>query len=282
MKTWRAHWLRSNSGMTEIEFIPHRLPAVKSSVPLPVLPPLDRCALLFDIDGTLLDLAPTPDAVVVPKGLRSALQRLFELSGGALAFVSGRSIVDIDRIFAPMVLPAVGGHGAEMRVSPTSQACAIGAQPMSRELKRRFASIGDMSDRILIEDKGYSIAIHFRQAQEFEEAIFARVTAIRSDLSEAPIDVLPGKRVVEIKPSGFSKASGVRELMKNAPFKERRPVFFGDDVTDDSVFAIMPDLAGLSFSVGRKGRGVAGQFGRPRDVRRWLTELTGRTGAPKS
>ena len=261
--------------MTEIDFIPHKPPAAPTSAPQPALPPLNRCALLFDIDGTLLDLAPAPDQVVVPKGLRSSLQRLFELTNGALAFVSGRSIADVDRIFAPMVLPAVGGHGAEMRVSPVSKACAIGAYPMSRELKRRFAAIGDMSEKILIEDKGYSLAIHYRQATEFEPAIFARVTAIRSELSEAPIDVLPGKRVVEIKPSGFSKASGVRELMTSQPFAGRLPVFFGDDVTDDSVFAIMPDLAGLSFSVGRKARGVAGQFGRPRDVRRWLAALAG-------
>jgi trehalose 6-phosphate phosphatase len=259
--------------MADIDFIHHKTPAAQASAPLPALPPLNRCALLFDIDGTLLDLAPTPDAVIVPKGLRSALHRLFELTDGALAFVSGRSIVDIDRIFAPLVLPAIGGHGAEMRVSPTSKAYTIGAYPMSRELKRRFAAIGEMSERILIEDKGYSLAIHYRQALEFEPAIFARVTAIRSELSEAPIDVLPGKRVVEIKPSGFSKAVGVRELMTHAPFKGRCPVFFGDDVTDDSVFAIMPDIAGLSFSVGRKARGVSGQFGRPRDVRRWLVGL---------
>jgi trehalose 6-phosphate phosphatase len=267
--------------MADIEFIPHKLPAAPASAPQPALPPLGSCALLFDIDGTLLDLAPTPDAVVVPKGLRSALRRLFELTGGALAFVSGRSIADIDRVFAPMVLPAVGGHGAEMRVSPGSKARAIGAHLMSRELRSRFAAIGELNERILIEDKGYSIAIHYRQAIEFESAIFARVTAIRSELSEAPIDVLPGKRVVEIKPSGFSKASGVRELMSHIPFHGRRPVFFGDDVTDDSVFAIMPDLDGLSFSVGRKARGVAGQFGRPRDVRRWLGGLAEREVAPQ-
>lgn len=259
--------------MADTDFIFETLSTAHAPAPQPVLPPLHRCALLFDIDGTLLDLAPTPDAVVVPEGLRSALQRLFDLSGGALAFVSGRSIADIDRIFAPMILPAIGGHGAEMRVSPMAEACAIGAYPMSRELKRRFAAIGEMSERILIEDKGYSLAIHYRQATEFEPEIFTRVTAIRSDLSEAPIDVLPGKRVVEIKPSGFSKASGVRELMTHSPFKGRCPVFFGDDVTDDAVFAIMPDIAGLSFSVGRKARGVAGQFGRPRDVRRWLARL---------
>jgi len=259
--------------MADIDFIPGQPPAALRPSSQPALPPLKRCALLLDIDGTLLDLAATPDLVSVPKGLRSSLQKLFDRTSGALAFVSGRSIVDIDRIFSPFVFPAVGGHGAEMRVSPTSEACAIGAQPMSRELKRRFTAIGEMSDKILIEDKVYSVAIHYRQALEFEHAIFTHVAAIRSDLPEAPIDVLPGKRVVEIKPSGFSKASGVRELMTYSPFKGRRPVFFGDDVTDDSVFAIMPDLAGLSFSVGRKARGVAGQFGRPRDVRRWLAEL---------
>jgi trehalose 6-phosphate phosphatase len=267
--------------MTDIDFIFETLSTAHGPARQPVLPSLNHCAFLFDIDGTLLDLAPTPDAVVVPKGLRSALQRLFELTDGAVAFVSGRSIGDIDQIFEPPVLPAIGGHGAEMRVSPTSKACAIGAYPMSRELRRRFAAIGEMSERILIEDKGYSLAIHYRQAIEFEPAIFARVAAIRSELSEAPIDVLPGKRVVEIKPSGFSKASGVRELMTHAPFAGRCPVFFGDDVTDDAVFAIIPDLAGLSFSVGRKARGVAGQFGRPRDVRRWLAGLVEREAAPQ-
>ena len=240
-----------------------------------VLPPMKRCAFLLDIDGTLLDLAPAPDQVVVPKGLRTALQALFEQTAGALAFVSGREIVDIDRIFAPAVFPAVGGHGAEMRVSAAEAACATLAQPLSRELRQRFAALAALSSGILIEDKGFSIAIHYRKAPEAERGIFERIAAIRGELSEAPIEVLPGKRVVEIKSSGFSKASGVRELMTHKPFKGRCPLFFGDDVTDDTVFAIMPDLKGLSFSVGRKARGVAGQFSRPRDVRRWLAQLAG-------
>src|SRR5215831_16779516 len=101
--------------MADTDFIFETLSTAHAPARQPVLPSLDRCAFLFDIDGTLLDLAPTPDAVVVPKGLRNSLQRLFGLTGGALAFVSGRSITDIDRIFVPMVLPAVGGHGAEMR-----------------------------------------------------------------------------------------------------------------------------------------------------------------------
>jgi trehalose 6-phosphate phosphatase len=99
------------------------------------------------------------------------------------------------------------------------------------------------------------------------------VSLIRADLPNAPIEVLPGKCVCEIKHSGFTKASGVRELMKQEPFKGRRPFFIGDDVTDESVFAIMPDMDGLAFSVGRRARGVAGHFDAPSDVREFLAHL---------
>jgi trehalose 6-phosphate phosphatase len=110
-------------------------------------------------------------------------------------------------------------------------------------------------------------------APHAEQAIYNAVSAIRADLPDAPIEVLPGKSVCEIKPSGFTKATGVRELMTHAPFKGRRPVFIGDDVTDETVFAIMPEFNGLAFSVGRRARGVAGHFDEPRDVRAWLAHL---------
>src|ERR1700710_972159 len=151
-----------------------------------LLPPMKRCAFLLDIDGTLLDLAPAPDQVVVPKGLRTALQALFEQTAGALAFVSGRAIDDIDRIFAPFIFPAVGGHGAEMRVSASREACSTLAQPLSKELRARFAALAGLSEGILIEDKGFSIAIHYRKAPQAERAIFERVAVIRGELSEAP------------------------------------------------------------------------------------------------
>jgi trehalose 6-phosphate phosphatase len=267
--------------MTGTNFISRTASPARTAASQSLLPPLAQCALLLDIDGTLLDLAPAPDEVQVPQSLRQSLQALFEHASGALAFVSGRSICDIDHIFSPLVFPAIGGHGAEMRVSSTSEACALSSRPMNPELKKRFAELAELSGAILIEDKDYSLAIHYRKAPELERAIFSGVAAIRADLPDAAIDVLPGKRVVEIKPSGFSKASGVRELLTHMPFKGRCPVFVGDDVTDDSVFAIMPDLAGLSFSVGRKARGVSGQFDRPRDVRRWLAELAASRSAPR-
>ena len=240
---------------------------------------LDQYAILLDIDGTLLDLAPTPREVWVPPGLSDTLNRLLAKTSGALALVSGRSLNDIDLIFAPEQFPAVGGHGAEMRLSIDSEAVATHAPPMDKELKRRLAAIAKLSPGILLEDKGYSLALHYRLAPHAEKAIYAAVSLIRADLPNAPIEVLPGKCVCEIKHSGFNKASGVIELMNHEPFKGRRPVFIGDDVTDESVFAIMPDFGGLSFSVGRRAHGVADHFAEPRDVREWLARLVD-DGAP--
>lgn len=249
--------------------------ASPDAVPVPrsLMPHLSESAILLDIDGTLLDLAPTPREVWVPPGLAKTLNRLHERTQGALALVSGRSLNDIDLIFAPEQFPVVGGHGAEMRVSVDSESVATHAPPMDKELKRRLAAIAKLSPGILLEDKGYSLALHYRLAPHAEKAIYEAVSLIRADLPNAPIEVLPGKCVCEIKHSGFTKATGVLELMAHEPFKGRRPIFIGDDVTDESVFAIMPDLKGLAFSVGRRSKGVAGHFDEPGDVRAWLSHL---------
>ena len=254
--------------ITENEDAPETVP-----VPRALVPHLSQSAVLLDIDGTLLDLMPTPREVWVPPGLAKTLNRLVERTNGALALVSGRSLNDIDLIFAPDIFPAVGGHGAEMRIDAESEAVAAHAPPMDKELKRRLAAIAKLSPGILLEDKGYSLALHYRLAPHAEKAIYAAVSLIRADLPNAPIEVLPGKCVCEIKHSGFTKASGVRELMTHAPFKGRRPFFIGDDVTDETVFAIMPDMDGLAFSVGRRAKGVAGHFDAPSDVREFLTHL---------
>jgi trehalose 6-phosphate phosphatase len=249
--------------------------ASPDAVPVPrsLVPHLSESAILLDIDGTLVDLAPTPREVWVAPGLAKTLNRLLKRTSGALALVSGRSLNDIDLIFAPEQFPAVGGHGAEMRLSTDSEAVASHAPPMDRELKLRLAAIAKLSPGILLEDKGYSLALHYRLAPHAEKAIYEAVSLIRADLPNAPIEVLPGKCVCEIKHSGFNKATGVRELMTHEPFKGRYPIFIGDDVTDEAVFGIMPDLGGLAFSVGRRAQGVAGHFDEPRDVREWLAHL---------
>src|SRR5260370_27284242 len=128
---------------------------------------------------------------------------------------------------------------------------------MIKELKLRLAAIAKLSPGILLEDKGYSLALHYRLAPHAEKAIYEAISLIRADLPNAPIEVLPGKSVFEIKHSGFTKASGVRELMTREPFKGRRPFFIGDDVTNESVFAIRQDLDGLDLSVARRATGGA-------------------------
>ena len=245
------------------------------AVPVPhlLVPHLSETALLLDIDGTLLELKPTPREVFVPEGLSATLNGLLEKTVGALALVSGRSLNDIDLIFAPDQFPAVGGHGAEMRLGSSEEAVAVHAPPLDKELKRRLATIAKLSPGILLEDKGYSLALHYRLAPHAEKAIYEAVSLIRADLPNAPIEVLPGKCVCEIKHSGFTKATGVRELMTHEPFKGRRPLFIGDDVTDETVFAIMPDFNGLAFSVGRRAHGVEGHFDSPADVRDFLAQL---------
>jgi trehalose 6-phosphate phosphatase len=239
----------------------------------PELPGLGELAILLDIDGTLIELAPTPRAIVMPEGLVATLNGLLQGTSGALALVSGRSLVDIDWIFAPEKFPAVGGHGAEMRLSADIAAVDVHAPAMEKELRRRLAAVAEIDPNILVEDKGYSLALHYRLAPHAEKAIHTEVARIRAELSSAPLQVLPGKSVLEIKHAGFTKATGVRELMNRAPFKGRRPLFIGDDVTDESVFDIMPDFSGFSFSVGRRARAVSGHFDAPADVRAFLTQL---------
>src|SRR5580693_8033584 len=135
-----------------------------------LVPDLRKCAILLDIDGTILDLAPSPQQVWVPPGLRRTLARLDDLTGGAVALVSGRSLHDIDLIFSPLQLAAIGGHGAELRAvagaEPTQRAA-----PLSATLKCKLASVTELGPGILAEDKGYSLALHYRLAPEKEDEL---------------------------------------------------------------------------------------------------------------
>jgi trehalose 6-phosphate phosphatase len=254
---------------------------VPDAVPVPhlLVPHLGETALLLDIDGTLLDLAPTPREVWVPPDLLATLNLLREKTAGALALVSGRSLNDIDLIFAPGEFSAVGGHGAEMRLVADGAPATSFAPPLPTELKRRLAAIARLSPGILLEDKGYSLALHYRLAPYAETAIREAIALIKSDLPDAPIEVLPGKCVFEVKHSACNKASGVRALMTHEPFRGRRPLFIGDDVTDESVFEIMPEFDGTAFSVGQRVRSVAGHFDTPSDVRKFLARLTSEASA---
>jgi trehalose 6-phosphate phosphatase len=237
-----------------------------------LVPDLRKCAILLDIDGTILDLAPSPQQVWVPPGLRRTLTRLDELTGGAVALVSGRSLNDIDLIFSPLELAAIGGHGAELRAA-AGAAPTRRVAPLSTALKRRLAGVTEIGKGILAEDKGYSLALHYRLAPDREAELRAAVDEICETAAPGSVEILPGKFVIEIKAAGVSKASAVCDLMTYSPFVDRNPIFIGDDTTDIPVFSIIPKFGGLGFSVGKIVADVNGHFDTPESVRAWLARI---------
>jgi len=240
---------------------------------------LSNSAVLLDVDGTILDIAETPLAVEVPSSLKKALKRLDERVGGALAFVSGRPLSEIDFLFAPLKLAAVAGHGAELRVNGVQESEPAYA-PIGADLRHQFTAFASKHQGIILEDKGYSLALHYRRAPQHEEVVREAVAAACAKYPAASIEVLPGKAVIEVKSTAFNKGTGVRELMKHPPFRGRKPVFIGDDVTDEAAFKVLPEFGGLGFSVGRRLPGLAGTFAHPGEVRQWLHRVAGNDGAP--
>lgn len=239
---------------------------------------LRASAILLDVDGTLLDIASTPSGVEVSRRLKWALARLVELTGGALALVSGRRLPDLDRLFAPLALAAVACHGAEIRLRGFEPATRIGV-PIDDALKQRLAAVASRAHGVLFEDKDYTVALHYRLAPEQGEMIRKALGRIRADDPTAAIEFLPGKAVIEVKRLSFNKGTGVRELMAHAPFMGRRPVFVGDDITDEAVFAVLPEFGGIGLSVGRRIPGLAGFFSKPEEVRQWIFKLAGENRA---
>jgi trehalose 6-phosphate phosphatase len=233
---------------------------------------VESIALLLDVDGTMIDFGPSPREVHVSDGLRDSLARLSELAGGALALVSGRPIGDLDLLFAPLQLPAIGGHGAEMRVRGGD--VVRSAAPLPDELRRNLADAATPDSGVIVEDKGYSLALHYRQAPQQEDRLRAHIAAGRAAFPGEATEVLPGNSMLEVKRPNISKGDGVRALMSHPPFAGRMPVFIGDDVTDESVFAVLPALGGKGFSVGRRFGGLSGTFNSPADVRRALQRLS--------
>jgi trehalose 6-phosphate phosphatase len=221
------------------------------------------------VDGTLLEIAPTPDDVVVPKGLRETLGKLHGVLGGALAVVTGRTIASVDSLFYPERWVVAGCHGAEVRM-PEGAVIAHGALPTWVE--EICVSLKDAAPAVLIENKIQAVSIHFRAAPHIEPLILPVLERWRQRLSEAGLALLPGKFVIDIKPAGSSKGTAFRRLMSVAPFAGRTPVFAGDDLTDQEVFSALPEFRGVGISVGRSMPGAEFQFASPSVVRRWLED----------
>lgn len=237
----------------------------QKTVPLPALPPLGRLALLLDIDGTLLDLAPTPSEVVVPPCLTDLLRRLAGKLGGALALISGRRIEEVDALFPGLGIAVAGEHGAALRRAPDRvvERPNLPAVPASwREAARRLAVA---NPGVLLEEKPLGFVLHFRRAEGAGPGLGAALDELVGRTG-AGFVVAPAIMAWEVRPAAADKGAAVRALFERLPYAGRVPLFIGDDTTDDDANRAARELGGFGFE-------VASTFGSPAGVRHWLRSI---------
>lgn len=207
---------------------------------------LRGASLFLDFDGTLVDIAPSPDAVRVGSKLIGLLSRLRERLGGRVAILTGRSAADVDALLSPMELPVAAHHGLETRSG--GQAASTMKRPdildsvvsELRQLERQYPGV-------LVEDKPLSVALHYRLAPGAEEA--CRSAVLRA-AERSGLEMQPGKMVFELKPRGANKGDALRALMAALPFAGTLPVFLGDDLTDEPAFGAAQEMGGAGVVIG--------------------------------
>jgi trehalose 6-phosphate phosphatase len=230
-------------------------------------------ALFLDVDGTLLEIEREPGAVHVPEGLCRILGQLQAATGGALALVSGRTLDQLDRLFSPLCLCAAGLHGLERRNLGSQVRRAAPDPAILARARARLAAFAAATPGILLEDKGLTLALHYRKAPAAAAAAIAAAEAAVAE-SAGGLVLLRGKMVCELKPPGADKGQAIAAFMAEPPFAGRLQVFAGDDLTDEAGFAAINRLGGISIRIGGASP-TAATYGH-RDVaavQSWLLEL---------
>lgn len=227
-------------------------------------PELDRtCALFLDLDGTLLEIAATPDLVVVPPALPALLQQLHDQLDGALAIVSGRPLAVTDRLLAPFCSSAAGEHGVSLRYDDGTLEELPAGIAVPDLWRSALQAMAERWPGVWVEAKPHGVAIHYRLAPDHGNAVWGQVRALVPE-DHPWFRLIPAREAVEIGPRTASKGHALERLMTHAPFAGRRPIFVGDDFTDESAIAAAQKLGGLGLRVGE----VFG--GDPAAVRCWL------------
>lgn len=232
--------------------------------------PLGETAFFFDVDGTLLDIVAEPTEAIADRGLVDLMSRLIRRTNGTVALVSGRTLADLDRIFAPLELPAAALHGGEIRFPDGTRVTAPPElmDPVRLPVYRFVAA----NPGLMLEDKGATLAVHFRRRPELAAAVVAFLNDLGADDGVA---VQEGKFVAELKPMQFGKGAAIAALMEHPPFRGKRPVFYGDDLTDESGFAFVQSHGGLAVRIdGSDAPTVArARLADPAELRRHLRRL---------
>jgi trehalose 6-phosphate phosphatase len=235
---------------------------------LPPPPPAHDWALFLDVDGTLLDFAPSPDSAHVPAALIDDLRRLLDALDGALALVSGRRVETLDTLFAPLRLPAIGLHGLQRR---NGAPCKHAAPPALASVLAAARDLAAKYPGALVEDKGITIALHWRNAPAAEEPLHEFASSALIDLPGYCLQ--PGHDVLELRPDGHDKGDAIAALLETADFRNRVPVFIGDDLTDEHGFDAVNARHGISILVGTRANSAATHaLHDPAAVREWLRE----------
>ena len=228
-------------------------------------------ALFLDFDGTLVELAMTPDAVVIPSKLRTILSTCAEAFGGAVAVVSGRPISTLDALLDPLRLPAAGLHGLELRLPDgTVEEIAHRAAGLAG-LRARFMSLVQEDARLVVEDKGSSLTLHFRRAPEREHELHELVA--EAVVRHHGHHMMRGKMVLEIRPVHADKGTAIDRFLETPPFVGRLPVFAGDDITDEDGFAAVNRHGGISIKVGTGETQAAYRVPDVAALRGWLAAV---------
>ncbi|MBV9827458.1 MAG: trehalose-phosphatase [Alphaproteobacteria bacterium] len=243
---------------------------------MPALPLLNcNTALFLDVDGTLIEIAPRPEAVRVPSGLGALLARLTRHCNGALAVVSGRPLTQIDRLLTPWAGAAAGLHGQERRradgVRPTDVTAADrAAAQLLTELRPTLEAIARALPGVWIEDKGGTLALHCRAVPEKADELAARLQPLLAD--QQVLRLIAGKMVYELQPRHHGKGAAIAAFLSESPFCGRTPVFVGDDTTDEDGFVEVNRRAGTSVRVGAADASTAAAFTLPSvdAVLQWL------------
>jgi trehalose 6-phosphate phosphatase len=231
-------------------------------------------ALYLDVDGTVLNLASSPDAVEVPSDVVPLLRKLADTLEGAVAFVSGRSISAVDALFAPLRFPCIGVHGGEVRTPDGQLVRDLRlAEELNAALPLLRRAIAQLPG-VLLENKGSAIAMHYRSVPDRGREVLKIAEVVAAGMGSA-YAIRLGKCVVEICPRHLTKGSALMQLMERAPFRGRTPIYAGDDSTDESAFEVVNRLGGISVRVGVDQVPTAATFRLPdpERLRAWLHEI---------
>jgi trehalose 6-phosphate phosphatase len=241
-------------------------------------PPLDRAAALFlDFDGTLIDIAPRPELVEVPPELPALLDRLGRQRSGALALISGRKAAEVMRLLRPWQGAVAGLHGAE-RLHADGSLTAVADSPAARaaaaaidRLRPPLTALARQRQGVWLEDKGGTLALHYRDAPEYGAELVREAQRLARGEGDA-LRLIAGKMVAEVQPRLYGKDGAIAAFLREAPFRGRRPVFLGDDTTDEDGFAEVNRRGGWSIRIGEPTAATAAVYGLPSPAaaRAWL------------